>query len=201
VNGEKMSKSAGNFYTLRDLLSRGYDPRAIRYLLVSQHYRKPINFTLDGIAWAGTNLNRLGDCTRRLDACAGEGENPGLEEATLRTRQLFYESMDEDLNSAAAIGFIFELVREVNAAADRGEVPQRNAIALRKLFAEVSEVFGLSLGAAPTLDQELEALVSLREELRRKKQFKEADAIRDRMLGLGIVLEDTPDGVRWKKKT
>ena len=201
VNGEKMSKSSGNFFTLRDLLDRGFDPRAIRYLLVSQHYRKPINFTLDGISWAGTNLNRLGDCVRRLDVCSGEGENPALSQVTESTRQSFYESMDDDLNSAAAIGFIFELVREVNAAADRQEVPKQNAGVLRELFAEVSAVFGLRLGAALTLDEELEALVSRREELRRKKQFKEADAIRDRILSLGIVLEDTPEGVRWKKKT
>jgi len=201
VNGEKMSKSAGNFFTLRDLLQRGYDPRAIRYLLVSQHYRKPINFTLDGIAWAASNLNRLGDCLRRLDACAGVGENEILTDATRRTRQEFYDSMDDDLNSAAALGFIFELVREINSAADRSEVPERNAVELHRLFTEVSAVFGLRLGAAPALDQELEALVSRREELRRKKQFKEADAIRDQLLGLGIVLEDTPEGVRWKKRT
>jgi cysteinyl-tRNA synthetase len=75
VNGEKMSKSLGNFYTLRDLLAQGHDARAIRYLLVSQHYRKPINFTLEGISWAGANLHRLGDCVRRLEAPSGPGEN------------------------------------------------------------------------------------------------------------------------------
>jgi len=200
VNGEKMSKSRGNFYTLRDLLAQGYDPRAIRYLLVSQHYRKPINFTLDGIAWAGTNLNRLGDCVRRLETPSGQGSNPALAALTQDARESFQAAMDDDLNSAAALGFVFELVREINAAADRSELPQENAAQLKSFFAELSAIFGLDLGASPALDQEVEALVGRREELRRSRRFAEADAIRNDLLRRGIALEDTPSGVRWKKR-
>ena len=201
VNGEKMSKSLGNFYTLRDLLRQGHDARAIRYLLVSQHYRKPINFTLDGIAWAGTNLNRLGDCVRRLESPSGPGENERLSEITTQVIQSFYESMDDDLNSAAAMGFVFELVRELNSAADRSELPTKNAEELKRFFAEFSNIFGFELGAELTLDQELEGLVAKREDLRKSRKFAEADAIRDELLRRGILLEDTPSGVRWKKKT
>ncbi len=200
VNGEKMSKSKGNFYTLRDLLGLGYDARAIRYLLVSQHYRKPINFTLEGISWAGTNLHRLGDCVRRLGTAAAPGRNEALAETTLVLRERFHESLDDDLNSAAAMGFVFELVREINAAADRGELPEENARELRDFFGEVSAIFGLELLPSDRLDAEVEALVQRREELRKTRRFAEADAIRDELLGRGILLEDTPSGVRWKKK-
>ncbi|MCI0568375.1 MAG: cysteine--tRNA ligase [Acidobacteria bacterium] len=200
VNGEKMSKSQGNFYTLRDLLGLGHDARAIRYLLVSQHYRKPINFTLDGIGWAGANLNRLGDCVRRLEHPSGTGENGRLAEFTRQTVDAFYKSMDDDLNSAAAMGFVFELVRELNSAGDRAELPAKNAGELQRFFGEVSAIFGFALGSELTLDQELEGLVANREDLRKARKFAEADAIRDALLRRGIVLEDTPAGVRWKKK-
>ena len=200
VNGEKMSKSLGNFYTLRDLLAQGHDARAIRYLLVSQHYRKPINFTLDGITWAGTNLHRLGDCVRRLESSSGPGENERLTEITRQTMSEFYESMDDDLNGAAAMGFIFELVREVNSAADRSELPAKNAGELKRFLGEVSSIFGFDLGTELSLDEELEGLVAKREELRKSRKFTEADAIRDELLRRGILLEDTPTGVRWKKK-
>ena len=200
VNGEKMSKSKGNFYTLRDLLGLGYDARAIRYLLVSQHYRKPINFTLEGISWAGTNLHRLGDCVRRLAAPAAGGRNVALSETTRLLRERFFESLDDDLNSAAGMGFVFELVREINAAADRGELPEENARELRGFFGEVSAIFGLNLEPADRLETEVEALVQRREELRKTRRFAEADAIRDDLLRRGILLEDTASGVRWKKK-
>jgi cysteinyl-tRNA synthetase len=201
VNGEKMSKSKGNFFTLRDLIGRGCDPRAIRYLLVSQHYRKPLNFTLDGIAWAASNLNRLGDCERRLHGDLPPGGDEALARFAAGVRDRFHESMDDDLNSATALGFLFELVREINTAADRGSLGEENARELRTFFGEISSIFGLDLGAAPDLDDEVEARIREREVLRKARKFAEADAIRDDLLGRGILLEDTPTGVRWKRKT
>ncbi len=200
VNGEKMSKSKGNFFTLRDLLQRGYAPRAIRYLLVSQHYRKPINFTLDGIAWASANLERLGDCVRRLEEGHPTAKDEALTELAAKTRERFYEALDDDLNSAAALGFVFELVREINTAADRGSLGAENAAELRPFFAEVSSIFGLKLGVSVALDADVEARIREREGLRKARRFAEADAIRVELLGQGIVLEDTPAGVRWKRK-
>jgi cysteinyl-tRNA synthetase len=108
--------------------------------------------------------------------------------------------MDDDLNSAAAMGFVFELVRELNSAADRSELPAKNAAELQRFFGEISAIFGFSLDSGLNLDQELEGLVARREELRRSRKFAEADAIRDDLLRRGILLEDTPSGVRWKKK-
>ena len=201
VNGEKMSKSKGNFFTLRDLLQRGYAAQAIRYLLVSQHYRKPINFTLDGITWAASNLNRLGDCVRRLEGALPQGRDENLSRASSRTREHFYEAMDDDLNSAAALGFLFELVREINTASDRGTLGEENSRELKVFFAEVSSIFGFQLGATPDLDEEVESKIRLREALRKDRRFGEADAIRDELLRRGILLEDTPAGVRWKRKS
>ncbi len=200
VNGEKMSKSKGNFFTLRDLLDRGHDPQAIRYLLVSQHYRMPLNFTMDGIAWAASNLDRLGDCVRRLEGKFPPGTDEALSRVSAGKRGQFYEAMDDDLNSATALGFLFELVREINTAADRGSLGEENARELKTFFSEISSVFGFHLGAAPDLDEEVEARIREREALRTARKFAEADAIRDELLRRGILLEDTPSGVRWKRK-
>jgi cysteinyl-tRNA synthetase len=201
VNGEKMSKSKGNFFTLRDLIQRGCGAQAIRYLLVSQHYRKPLNFTLDGIAWAASNLNRLGDCVRRLAGDLPPGRDEALARFSASVRDQFYDAMDDDLNSATALGFLFELVREVNTASDRGSLGEENARELRALFQEVSTIFGFDLGATLDLDEEVEARIREREALRKARKFAEADAIRDELQRRGILLEDTPSGVRWKRKT
>jgi cysteinyl-tRNA synthetase len=201
VNGEKMSKSKGNYFTLRDLLQRGCGAQAIRYLLVSQHYRKPINFTLDGIAWATSNLNRLGDCVRRLEGPLPQGRDDSLSRISSRSREQFYEAMDDDLNSATALGFLFELVREINTTSDRGTLSAENGRELKAFFAEVSSIFGFQLGATPDLDAEVESRIRLREALRKDRRFGEADAIRDELLRRGILLEDTPAGVRWKRSS
>jgi len=201
VNGEKMSKSKGNFFTLRDLLQRGCDPQAIRYLLMSQHYRKPLNFTLEGIAWAASNLDRLGDCVRRLNGALVPGRDEELSRFTEGIRARFFAAMDDDLNSATALGHLFDLVREINTVSDRGVLGEDNARDLRALFGEVSHLFGFRLGSEMSLDEEVESRIRDRENLRKARKFSEADAIRDELLRRGIQLEDTPTGVRWKRKT
>lgn len=200
VEGEKMSKSKGNFHTLRDLLKRGVDPRAVRYLLLSQHYRKPLNFTLAGLTWAAANLDRVGDCARRLGGELPEGTDTPLSEKSARARDRFHAALDDDLNSAAALGALFDLVRDVNVAADRGSLARENAREIGSFLQEVTAIFGFNFNAEAALDGEVEAKIREREALRKARKFAEADSIREDLQGRGIVLEDTPAGVRWKRR-
>ena len=177
ATGRKMAKSKGNFFALRDLLGRGFDPQAVRYLLLSQHYRKPLNFTLEGIAWAASNLDRLGDCVRRLDREHHPGHDEALADWTRRTRERFRAAMDDDLNSSSALGALFELVREINSASDRGSLGAGNADELRALLGEVSAIFGMKLGTVMALDDGVEARVRERETLRKARKFAEADPL------------------------
>jgi len=200
VDGKKMSKSAGNFFTLRDLLDRGLSPRAIRYLLQSVHYRKPLNFTLEGVEQARAALDRLDAFRHRLEhepASAGRSPLAGQVEAT-RTR--FDAALDDDLNSAEALGVLFELIREANSAYDRGEVRADDRAPLAALLDEVDAVFGLATGDSRLLDADVEALLKERQAAREARDFARADALRDTLAERGIVLEDTPHGMRWRRR-
>ena len=199
VDGEKMSKSKGNFFTLRDLLARGLDPRAVRYFLLSGHYRKQLNFTLEGVAQASAALARLDDFADRLrrEPAGSGGTIATLAEAAERR---FDASLDDDLNTAEALASIFDLLREANAAFDRGEGSEADRQAVGRTLSRFRGLFGFRESSVE-LTVEVEALVRRREEARRARDFAAADAIRDQLLRLGIALEDTPQGVRWKKKS
>jgi len=200
VDGKKMSKSAGNFFTLRDLLDRGLSPRAIRYLLQSVHYRKPLNFTLEGVEQARAALDRLDAFRHRLEhepASAGRSPLAGQVEAT---RARFDAALDDDLNSAEALGVLFELIREANSAYDRGEVRADDRVPLAALLDEVDAVFGLATGNSRLLDADVEALLKERQAAREARDYARADALRDTLAERGIVLEDTPHGMRWRRR-
>jgi len=206
VDGEKMSKSKGNFYTLGELMERGYDPLAIRLLLLSTHYRKPLNFTLDGLKAAGGNLRQfrgfLARLAREEETVSDSGS--GEAEATLKqAAEEFSTALAEDLNIARTIGVIFEMMQSINRFLDAGEM-SKNAIALaRETMLGFDEVLGLKLGETEnTADLDMariEELVVQRNEAKKNRDFARADQIRDELAELGIVLEDTPQGTVWRK--
>jgi len=202
VDGEKMSKSKGNFHTLRDLAARGYDMRAVRYMLLSVHYRKPLNFTFDGLSQTAAALGRIDDLALRLDATAARATTGGGGVATRAKEVLqgMMEALDDDLNTAGALGHLFDLVRETHTALDAGTFGTLDLEAARETLRAFERIFGIRPGQRAGLDAEIEALIKKRGDARTRKDFGAADRIRDELLGRGIILEDTPQGVRWKRK-
>lgn len=203
VDRRKMSKSLGNFFTVREVAEKfGYEP--IRYLMVASHYRTPINYSIEIMEQCKAALDRLYNCRERLGQVAAAGEGEANEEflAALdgyRTR--FCTAMDDDLNTADGIGVIFELVRELNTAMD-GESPSPGAAkAGLSLLEELTGVLGLLYGRKEeaSLDGEVEALIAARNEARAAKNWAEADRIRDQLKEMGIALKDTPQGVTWSR--
>ncbi|MEZ5351117.1 MAG: cysteine--tRNA ligase [Bryobacteraceae bacterium] len=204
VEGQKMAKSLGNFYTLRDLLDKGFLPETIRYLLASVPYRNKLNFTFDGLRAAATSLERLRNYKLRLDTTKfPEGENPAMAQAASRARAGFDEALDDDLNTAEALGVVFEFVRETNTAMDKGEFQAGNAAAARAMLEHFDMVFDVLRPTAQEgglSDAEVEELIAERTQAKRSKNFARSDEIRNTLAAQGVVLEDTKDGVRWKRK-
>jgi cysteinyl-tRNA synthetase len=201
VDGQKMAKSLGNFFTLRDVMERGYRPRAIRYLLLSVHYRSPLNFTFGGLEQAAASLERLGDFVARLEALPADGEpDAGIAERTRRARSDFDAALDDDLNSSRALGVLFEWLRDVNRAIDERRVTAADRPALEGMLEAFDRVYDVLRPDAVEMELAagIEALIAEREEARRARDWARADAIRDHLAARGVVLEDTPQGVRWK---
>ncbi len=199
VEGQRMSKSLGNYFTLQDLLAKGYDPLAIRYLLLSTHYRKQLNLTLEVLDAAAAAVTRLTDFYRRVSEYDGDGGEDFAEDVG-RAAAAFELSLDNDLGIADALAALFDLVTAANRAMDRGELPaagRRELLVTLDSFDEVLDVFRPTPFA---LDEEIEKLIAAREEARRAKDYARADALREKLAALGVVLEDTPEGVRWKRR-
>ncbi len=195
VEGKKMSKSLGNFFTLRDLLNKGFSGREIRYLLLTAHYREQFNFTLDGLQGARTALARIDDCLVKLKEVAGSTQGTADEKLLLK----FAEALDDNLNISAAWGTIFEWVRETNKMlADNIITPQQAAGALAA-WQRIDSVFGIGVQKGAEAPAELLALLEERQVARKAKDFKRSDAIRDELKAKGWIIEDTPKGPRLKK--
>ncbi len=205
VDGEKMAKSKGNFYTLPDVLGRGFSPRAVRYLLLSVPYRQKLNFTFDALRGAVSAVERLESLDARLGERAGSAAPDGASEAFLsrlaEARSGVRAAWEDDLNSAAALGALFGLVKEANTALEGGQLAPADAAAARAFLREADGVLGvLPASEDAALEAEIEAKIAARMEARKRKDFKASDAIRDELAARGILLEDTPQGVRWRRK-
>jgi cysteinyl-tRNA synthetase len=202
VEGKKMAKRFGNFYTLRDLLAKGYDPIAIRYLLLSTHYRQQFNFTFEGLEAAKAAVDRLRNFVRRLHDTDGKDSKGKVAVLNAKLEACFGGSMDDDLDIGTALASLFDFVREVNNLLDANRVSKAEAAEVGGLIMQIDAVLGAigEVKMQEALPVEIDALVQKREEARKAKNWKEADAIRTQLKAMGIVLEDTAQGVRWHKE-
>jgi cysteinyl-tRNA synthetase len=202
VEGKKMSKRLGNCYTLRDLLAKGYDPIAIRYLLMSTHYRQQFNFTFEGLEAAKGAVERLKNFVRRLHDTDGKGSDGKVAAFIEKAEVCFGGSMDDDLNIGIALASLFDFVREVNNLLDANTVSKAEAADVGGLMMKFDAVLGIvgKVEVEEALAPDIDVLVQKREVARKAKNWKEADAIRAQLKTMGIVLEDTAQGIRWHKE-
>jgi cysteinyl-tRNA synthetase len=216
VEGEKMSKSLGNFFTLRDLFGKGYKPSALRFALASVPYRKQLNFTFDGLQQATSSVERLRNFADRLkQGKFPAGRQKGMVERIAKAAEEFDAGLSEDLNTARALAAVFDLVREANIAMDKGEFRQGDVSTVQEFLAAFDKVFAVmedndaeklrALGyggpeSGPD-DAEIDRLVAERNAAKKKRDFAAADRIRKELADRGIIIEDAKDGsVRWKRK-
>ena len=199
VDNHKMSKSLNNFFTVRDVAEKyGYEP--IRYLMISSQYRSPINYSVDIIEQAKNSIERLYTCRDNIDFALKNAEDGGEIPSFLELhRNEFIEAMEDDLNTADALAAVFMLVRDINTAITNG-LGKDGLEACAEVFDELTWVLGLVYNRkTEALDSEIEALIEKRTEARKNKDFKTADSIRDQLKEMGIILEDTPQGVKWTR--
>jgi cysteinyl-tRNA synthetase len=200
VDGEKMSKSLGNQFTLRDLLAKGVFPEVLRYLLLSVHYRKQLNFTSEGLRQAQASLQRVEDFLLRMQEIAASSEPcPSFAAEVAQARQRFIEAMDDDLNASAALAVLFDFVRATYQKADQKSLSGGDARAALDFVHEIDGMFNVLRAQPELLDEEIQNQIDARQEARRRRDFAESDRIRNWLLSQGIQLEDTRDGTRWKR--
>lgn len=194
VNGKKMSKSLGNFFTLRDLLKKGYSAKAIRYLLLSANYRVQFNFTEEGLNAAENTIQKLQDFVAKVQSVSKDGEET-TKKLSEEAVKKFEEHMDDDLNISSALAAVFDYMREVNKI----ELTKKDAAIVLDTMKKFDMILGVINFEKEVLAEDIDALIQKREDARKAKDYATADKIRDDLKAKGIVLEDTKDGVRWKK--
>jgi len=203
IENEKMAKSKGNFYTLRDLLEKGHSAQAIRYLLLSVQYRKQLNFSTAGLEQAQRSLDRIKEFLFRLQtAKLTPGSTGELMQAVTVAKSQLESGLDDDLNTAQALAAVFDLIRTCNIALDKDQLRADDRAAILAWFAEVDT----RLAIIPTTeelaskDEEIESLIKQRNDARRNRNFAESDRIRQQLLDRGIMIEDTREGTKWRRK-
>jgi cysteinyl-tRNA synthetase len=196
VDGQKMSKSLGNFYTIPDVLAKGYSGRETRYALMRVNYRMPLNFTWEGMEEARESLQRIDDWSKRLAETAGTTTDS---EAGMQVSERFEEALDDDLNISAALGFLFESIRATNRAMDTGELTPASARSWVDWWKRVDQVLQLS-GEEATLPAEVAKLAEERQRARLAKEWKKSDQLRDELNALGWDVRDTKDGQKVTRR-
>jgi cysteinyl-tRNA synthetase len=199
VEGKKMAKKFDNFYTLRDLLNKGHAPSAIRYLLLSSHYRAQFNFTFKALDAANAAVGRLQNFVRRLYEVKGKNSKGKVARLLKKLQMDFTLAMDDDLNVSPALAALFDFVREINALIDTCDVSRNEAEEVNALIKEFDSVLGVigEVQVEKELSAEAKILIARREEARKAKNWVDADNLRARLRDLGVIIEDTEDGVRW----
>jgi cysteinyl-tRNA synthetase len=194
VDGQKMAKSLGNFYTAPDVLAKGYTGRELRYALLRVHYRVPLNFTWEGMNEARESLGRIGEWLARLREVTAKGNALRPTSNVQRRTQKFEDALDDDLNISAALGFLFESIRETNRAMDQNEMDAATANAWLDSWKRINSVLELEAETDIAVPHEVAQLADERENARREKNWKRSDELRDRISALGWDVRDTKDG-------
>lgn len=201
VEGEKMSKSKGNQYTLRDLLQKNVDPMALRFLLLSTHYRKMLNFTFEALHQAGASLQRIKDFLFELENHPlKDGENKHISELIEETRHKFISGLSDDLNISLALSALFEMIRKINILISKGKIYKKDAESMISFIRNIDKILVvLPHEEEAILSIDVQEKIKIREKARAEKNYELADKIREQLFQQGILLEDTKDGVRWKR--
>jgi cysteinyl-tRNA synthetase len=197
VEGRRMGKSLGNYYTLKDLTAKGFDPKAVRYLFLSTHYRQQLNFTFEGLSAAGNAVEKLANFMRRLKDAGGNPSGKKLKQLLERVQEDFVEAMDEDLSISVALAALFDFVREVNTLLNNNQVSKEEAQEAYELMIRFDRVLGIigEVEQTEKLPKEAEELIRKREEARKSRDWKTADQIREQLKAMGVIVEDKPQGV------
>jgi len=199
VEGDKMSKSAGNFYRLRELLDKEIDATAIRYVLLSTHYRQKLNFTFDKVEAAAKSITRLRDFKKSL---IGNTINDSQQIRKIIDKYLndFEATLDDDLNISGALGSVFSCIHEINTFRETNSLTEDDVQAIVEYLNRIDSVLNVLEVPENQLSDEEQTLIDARQQARAERNWAEADRIRDELLSRGIILEDTPQGTTWKRK-
>ncbi len=200
VEGKKMSKRYKNFYTLRDILSKGYSPKAIRYLLMNAHYRSQLNFTFEGLKDAETTVNRLIEFIDKLDEIKSSNYNGDIKNLIENVKEKFESAMDDDINMPLALSAIHEFVSEINKAIAQGNFDEKNAKEVKSIMLEFDKVLGVLEHEKVEVPEEIKKLIEERENARKEKNFKKSDEIREKIRQMGWEVQDTPEGPKVRKR-